>query len=87
MDALGHWSRSPLQRGIANLSAGGPRVDHATALQQRLCCRLDAHFLSLDPECLVAGSAVLTRGHQVPPRTEMAADHGVGRQEALSLLG
>ncbi|GGC72255.1 hypothetical protein GCM10011504_57300 [Siccirubricoccus deserti] len=39
---------------------------------------LDARLLPPDPECLGAGIAVLSGGHQMPPRTEVAIDHCVG---------
>ncbi len=41
-------------------------------------CHLDARLLAPDPEGLVAGATELSGGHQVPPRAEVAVDHGVG---------
>jgi hypothetical protein len=43
-------------------------------------------LLPPNPEGLGAGAAVLCCGHQMPPRAEVAMDHGVGRQEALRLF-
>jgi hypothetical protein len=50
-------------------------------------CDPDASLLAPDPEGLGAGTAVLGGRHQVPPRAEVAVDHGVRRQEALRLPG
>jgi hypothetical protein len=41
-------------------------------------CHLNARFLPPHPEGFGASAPVLCCGHQVPPRTEMAVDHGVG---------
>jgi hypothetical protein len=48
---------------------------HATRANS--CGQLDARLLSPDPEGLGAGIAVLSSGHQMSPRTEVAIDHRV----------
>jgi hypothetical protein len=50
------------------------------AARRPWCSRrdLDAGLLPPHPEGLGVCPAVLIGGHEVPPRTEMAVDHGVG---------
>ena len=50
------------------------------AARRRWCSRrdLDAGLLPPHPEGFGAGAPVLSSSHQVPPRTEVAVDHGVG---------
>ncbi len=52
--------------------------DHTA--RHALCSRRDlaARLLPPDPEGFGAGVAVLDPGHQMPPRTEVAVNHGVG---------
>ena len=50
------------------------------AARRPWCSRrdLDAGLLPPHPEGFGAGAPILSSSHQVPPRTEMAVDHGVG---------
>src|SRR3712207_700766 len=68
---------------------GGLRgaLDHVAALRWRSRRHLGAGLLPPHPEGLGAGAAVPGGAHQVPPRTEVAVDHGVRREEPLGLLG
>ena len=65
----------------------GAVLDRAVQWRAGSPSDLDAGLLAPDPEGLVAGTAVLHGGHQVPPRSEIAVDHGVRRQEPLRLPG
>ncbi len=49
-------------------------------------CHLGTRLLPPDLECLVARTAVLSGGHQVPPWTEVTIDHRVRREEPLNLF-
>ena len=75
MSKISEPPRSP--RGIVTLLG-----EQASLTARVACvtsrCHLDACLLPPDPEGLVTRTAVLIGGHQVPPRTEVAVDHGVG---------
>jgi hypothetical protein len=77
----------PVPSGDCQLGGLEVVFDHAAARRCSSCCHLDARLLPPDPKGLGASAAVLSGGHEVPPRTEVAIDHGVHREEALRLLG
>ena len=53
-------------------------LGRAARRRARSHCRPGTRLLPPDPEGLGAGAAVLRCGHQMPPRAEVAVDHGVG---------
>jgi hypothetical protein len=57
----------------------GPRrgLQRATCLSPLLRRHLGACFLPPHPEGLAASAPILSRGYQMPPRTEVAVDHGM----------
>lgn len=66
---------------------GNSRARSATSQSERSCCHPDACLLVPDPKGAVAGLAILVSSHQLTGWTEVAVDHGLGRQETLCLLG
>ena len=63
--------------GHCQLARSRSVFDRAAVLRERSRRHLHARLLPPHPEGLVAGATVLSGGHQVPPRAEVAVDHGV----------
>ncbi len=77
-DALAYIDRLPEAiRGHCQLARSRGVFDRAAVLREHSRRHLHARLLPPHPEGLVAGATVLSGGHQVPPRTEVAVDHGV----------
>ncbi len=74
--------RVPVARGPGNghRQVVGPKsaLERATRLPWHSRCHLDARLLPPHPKGLGASTPILSGAHQVPPRTEVAVDHGVG---------